>query len=166
MRCICTSAFFHPSAGESRRVEVGEEIDLSPKQFARLHDLGCAITLDEHEMLAEGEAEKERFSEEVRRSAADLRARALVEPEEPQPDPSPVEDETQPEEEPSSDAGVTLDLGAEPASLDAKLAELEACESRDELRDFARKHDLAEQVDLRKGADELRSALETVLLAD
>lgn len=180
MKCIVLD----PIEVAAVRCEVGETVDLTAAEYVRLSDMGCVEAKSAHDLIAESEARINAETEKVRQRARErakeehakaqaeadaLRAQAEAEAEvertkrfdrrEPPP-PPPESGNSSPT--PPSKEGVTLELGV---SADEKIVELEACEGRDALRDFARKHELAEQVDLRLGESDLRSALETVLLA-
>lgn len=180
MKCIVLD----PIEVAAVRREVGETVDLTAAEYVRLSDMGCVEAKSAHDLIAESEARINAETEKVRQRARErakeehakaqaeadaLRAQAEAEAEvertkrfdRREPPPSPPESGSNSPPAPSKE-GVTLELGV---SADEKLVELEACEGRDALRDFARKHELAEQVDLRLGESDLRSALETVLLA-
>lgn len=181
MKCIVLD----PIEVAAVRCEVGETVDLTAAEYVRLSDMGCVEAKSAHDLIAESEARINAETEKVRQRARErareehakaqaeadaLRAQAEAEAEvertkrfdRPDRDPPPPPPESNSASLAPSKEGVTLELGV---SADEKIVELEACEGRDALRDFARKHELAEQVDLRLGESDLRSALETVLLA-
>lgn len=184
MKCIVLD----PISVAGVRREVGETVDLTAREYVTLSSLGCVESKQAHDLIAESEARinaevekvrnlaQKRAKEEFAKAQAEadaLRAEAEAEADvtrdkrfdRPTPESEPAPPPKSAEADSSSASGVTLDLGGD-EKPDAKLVELEACEGRDALRDFARKHGLATDVDLRLNEADLRAALENALLAD
>lgn len=139
MNCIVTS----PIHLMGKRIEPGETVSLSDPDFERLHALNCVVSTEEHEAKLAAAREQAEFDRQVEAELDEVRARVKARM-------------SAEKSEPATREKLESELGRVASMLD-ELADTEGAEA---LKDFARRHELTEGLDLRLGAEKLAAALE------
>ncbi len=170
MNCIVTS----PIHLKGKRIEPGETVSLSDPDFERLHALNCVVSTEEHEAKLAAAREQAEFDRQVEAELDEVRARVKARMSAEASEPATREkleselgrvasmlDELADTEgaeasEPATREKLESELGRVASMLD-ELADTEGAEA---LKDFARRHELTEGLDLRLGAEKLAAALE------